>query len=108
MSAMHVQHLLQLTEETQPNRGGVQATAPLLYPFQYYHDTNIHTDSCPNPPNTTMTRVLASRVSGCLFDTLVHEKYLFWGEKTPYLLVCFFENMNYKYVFKKVLFLNDN
>ena len=35
-------------------------------------------------------RVLASRVSGCLFGTLVHEKYLFMGEKTPYLLVNFF------------------
>ena len=33
-----------------------------------------------------VSRVLASRVYGCLFGTLVHEKYLFWGEKTPYLL----------------------
>ena len=24
--------------------------------------------------------VLASRVSGCLFGTLVHEKYIFWSE----------------------------
>ena len=36
------------------------------------------------------SRVSASRVSGCLFDTLVYEKYLFWGEKTHYLLVRIF------------------
>ena len=35
-------------------------------------------------------RVLASRMSGCLFGTLVHKKYLFLGEKTPYVLVGFF------------------
>ena len=27
-------------------------------------------------------RVLASRVSGCLLDSLVHEKYLILGKKT--------------------------
>ena len=31
-------------------------------------------------------RVLASRVSRCLFGTLDLENHLFWGEKTPYLL----------------------
>ena len=28
-------------------------------------------------------RVLASRVSGCLLYSLVHEKYLILGKKTP-------------------------
>ena len=40
-----------------------------------------------------VTRVLASRVSGCLLDSLVHEKYLILGKTTPLILVCFF----YKY-----------
>ena len=31
------------------------------------------------------SRVLASRVSRCVFDTLALEKHQFWGEKTPYL-----------------------
>ena len=29
------------------------------------------------------SRVLASRVSGCLLDSLVHRKYLILGKKTP-------------------------
>ena len=35
-------------------------------------------------------RVLASRVSGCLLDSLGHERYLILGKKTPYILVCVF------------------
>ena len=39
---------------------------------------------------TLTVRVLASKVSGCLLDSLVHEKYLILGKKTPYNLVCDF------------------
>ena len=35
----------------------------------------------------TGSRVLATRVSGCLLDSLVHEKYLILGKK---ILVCVF------------------
>ena len=34
-----------------------------------------------------MTRVLDSRVSGCLLDSLVHEKYLILGKKTRFWYV---------------------
>ena len=49
------------------------------------------------------TRVLTSRVSGCLLDSLVHEKCLISGNKTPYILVCvfFFINTNSKMNFYK-------
>ena len=37
-------------------------------------------------------RVLASRVYGCLLDSLVHEKHLILGKKTPLILVCVFRD----------------
>ena len=45
-----------------------------------------------------LARVLASRVSGCLLDSLVHEKYLILGKKTP----------NSKLNFQKVELQNNN
>ena len=77
-------------------------TFPAMYPsnacpaFQFAKPTNIDKTAqtelirVSESSRDVIDRVLASRVSGCLFGTLVHEKCLFWGEKTPYLLVRFF------------------
>ena len=39
---------------------------------------------------SSTSMVLVSRVSGCLLTSLVHEKYLILGKKTPLILVCVF------------------
>ena len=57
--------------------------------FRYVYFQNIHNWCADDEGMRAGNRVLVSRVSGCLLDSLVHEKYLILGKKTLDFGMCF-------------------
>ena len=92
-----------------PRRGHVYRTETSASSHTKNNKLYLHTEheKLPPPPIHILPaltgRVLASRVSGCLLDSLVHEKYLILGKKTPYRFWYAFFYKYYKILYNTII-----